>query len=230
MEPNIQTIVPTPNKVNKKRVAFIIAGVVIAVIIIAGAAVMGIAYLQKNNIISQVKDDLNKVIPAMATKKAATGAYPNTITDVLALSSDKVTLTGSSSFDGTSYCISGTSNTDKSIVFHINSSKSADGPQSGSCDTGADLPVPTVPGGLAVAFATSTDVKFIWATATYASGYVLQCSTDKNFTSPTVINSAETSGTCDKLKPNTAYYSRAKSINKTGESAWSLVLKISTNN
>lgn len=228
MEPNIQTTTPTTRKSYKKHILVIVIGIVV-IALIAVAVVVGIPVLQKNGVISQVKDDLNKVVPVMAAKKTATGAYPNTITDVLALSTDKVALTGSSSFDGTSYCITGTSKSDKSIVYHINSAKSSDGPQSGSCETGSDLPKPVTPGDMAVAFTSSTEAKITWATATYATSYVLQCSIDNIFSSPVIVNATDTFGTCDKLKSNTTYYSRVKAINKTGESAWSLVLTIKTN-
>lgn len=215
------------NKSKKINMRLMAVGVVVLIAVVL-AIIAGLYYWQKNTVIATVKDELKKVVPAMESEKSKTGAYPITIANILAASSDKVKLTGSSSFDGTSYCITGKSTSDESIIFHINSAKVNDGPQTGSCETGSDIPAPSAPGGIAVDFASSSEIKVSWNAAIYATGYTLQCSTDSGFKDPISVETSDTTGTCGNLKSNTVYYYRVKATNNVGDSAWPVPSNIST--
>jgi len=224
-----QTTSTLTNKISKRTVKLALIGLVsLAIIVIAIFAVL--YFVQKSNAINVVKEDLNKAVASMESKKLQTGAYPSTISDVLSAASGNVTLTGSSSFDGTSFCITGINSSDKSAEFYVDSSKREAGPISGSCDNRSDLPAPAAPGGLATVFSVSTDIKLSWNATTYATEYTVQCSADSNFTTPVTVKVNENSATCEKLKPNTGYFCRDKASNKAGDGNWSAVLKTSTLN
>ena len=217
------------NDKNKRVHNLKVAGIsLLAVIVIMAAVVGGLYLLGKNLAISQVKDELNKAVSVMASKYNETGAYPASVTNIIASSSDRVTLNGSSSFDGITYCISGISSSDKSVVFHVDSTKVSQGPQPGTCETRSDLPVPPAPGGLAVAFANSDGVKVTWNATLYANSYKMQCSTDSSFSNPITIDVKDNTGMCEKLKTNTTYYCRVKATNSVGDSVWSATLETST--
>jgi type II secretory pathway pseudopilin PulG len=214
----------------RRNLSVAIIGVVL-VAIISVVTIIGLSFWQKNTITSQVKNDLNKVVSAMATKKSSTGAYPNTIADVLNLSGENVELSGGSSFDGTTYCIAGTSKSDKSIVFHVDSTNTNKGPLVGTCTTGSDISTPLAPGNIAVAFASSSEIKLTWDASLYATNYKLQCAIDSQFT--TVASSTDVTnaaGLCNNLKSNMAYYCRVKAVNKKGSSDWSTAVRMSTLN
>lgn len=230
MPPNISpTLSPIAPK--KKWIRIIVIGIVslLVIAIVITAIIVGFNLWHQNSTTSQVKDELNKAVSAMESKRNETGAYPASITDTIASSNDKVTLNGSSSFDGTAYCITGTSSSDKLVVFHVDSTKAPQGPQSGTCETRSDLPAPSAPGGLAVAFANSNGVKVTWDAALYANSYTMQCSTDSSFSNPITTNVTDNAGMCEKLKSETTYYCRVKATNKTGDGNWSVVLKTKTN-
>lgn len=223
-------ITPTPtSKISKRTVKLALIGLVSLAIVVA-AIFAALYFIQKSNNINVVKEDLNKAVASMESKKQQTGAYPSTISDVLSAARENVKLTGSSSFDGTSFCLTGINNSDKSAEFYVDSSKRDAGPISGSCDNRSDLPAPAAPGGLATVFAVSNDIKLSWNTTTYATEYTVQCSADSNFTTPVTVKVNESSATCEKLKPNTTYYCRVKAANKSGDGNWSAVLKTSTLN
>jgi hypothetical protein len=224
MPPNF----PATSKNKPRRTLMIVVISIVIVIVITIAVVAGFYFWQKNTIIAQVKDELNKIVPAMESKRSETGAYPAVVTDVLASSNSNVKLSGGSSFDGTTYCVTGISTTDRLIIFHIDSAKSAQGPLAGSCETGANIPVPSIPGGLAIAFASSVAIKVTWNSSPHAINYTLQCSTDSNFSNPIATKVTDTTGTCENLKPNTTYYYRVKATNNTGDSAWSSLQRMKT--
>ena len=206
-----------------------VAGISLLIVIVTMAAVVGGLYWWgKYSTVSQVKDELKKAVLVMESKYNETGAYPASATDTIASSNNKVVLNGSSSFDGTTYCISGISSSDKSVAFHVDSTKASQGPQSGTCETRSDLPVPPAPGGLAVAFANSDGVKVTWNATLYAKSYNMQCSTDSSFSNPITIDATDNSGMCEKLKTKTTYYCRVKATNSVGDSAWSATLQTST--
>ena len=227
MSPNLSPIIPTSPK--KKWLRIIAIGIIglLVVTLLVIAIMAGLNLWHQNTTNSQVKDELNKVAIAMESKRKETGAYPATISDIITISSN-VKLSDGSSFDGTTYCITGTSTSNKSIVFHIDSTKSTQGPLAGSCETGANIPDPSVPGGLAVAFASSVSIKVAWNSSPRAINYTLQCSTDSNFSNSIATKVTDTAGTCENLKPNTTYYYRVKATNNTGDSAWSSSQRMKT--
>jgi len=221
-------ITSTPTKKITKRTIKLAAIGLVTLALIVAAVIAGMYFIQKSIAAANVKDELNKIIPVLESKRQQTGAYPSTISDVLSTADSKVKLTGSTSFDGTSYCVTGINVSDKTAEFYIDSTKKDQGPVSGSCENRADLPVPLAVGGLAIAFSTSTDVKLTWNATSYATSYTLQCSDNSNFTTPVTVTVNENSGTCEKLKPNTSYFCRVKATNKVGDGSWSAVLKINT--
>jgi len=198
------------------------------VIVTMAAVVGGLYWWGKYHTVSQVKDELKKAASVMTSKQNETGAYPASVMDAIASSNEGVVLSGGSSFDGTTYCISGISSSDKSIVFHVDSTKASQDPQSGTCETRSDLPVPPAPGGLAVAFANSDGVKVTWNATLYANSYEMQCSADSSFSNPITIDVTDNTGMCEKLKTKTTYYCRVKAINSVGDSAWSVTLETNT--
>lgn len=212
---------------NNKPVIIKVILCVAAVIIIASAVLVGLVYHKKSIIAAQIKDSLDTVAASMQTSYDNGGAYPATITDILESSNGDVKLEGSSSFDGTSYCITGSSLSDDSIVFYIDSTNKT--PQKGSCSSGSNTPAPSTPGGVAVGFTNGNSISITWESAVYASSYTLECSTDSQFkTIDSTIESTNTTASCSKLKPNTAYYGRVKATNKTSESAWSTIIQVNT--
>lgn len=225
---NMPPNAPSNNKNKRMRTLAVVGVSLLVITVVVAAVVVGLYLFEKNLAISQVKDELNKAVSTMASKHDETGAYPASITDIIASSNDRVVLKGSSSFDGTTYCISGTSSSDKSAVFHVDSTKTSQGPQSGTCETRSDLPVPSAPGGLSVAFANSNEVNVTWSAALYADSYTMQCSTDRNFSNPIIANATDNAGMCEKLESKTMYYCRVKAINAVGNSAWSETLEVST--
>jgi Tfp pilus assembly protein PilE len=209
-----------------KHIIMTIIVAVVTVIIIASVVVVGLYFWHKNTLISQVKNDLNKVALVMESNHTKTGAYPASIPDINTKNSK---LSGGSSFDGTTYCVSGVSSTDKTIIFHINST-SPNSPQSGNCVTGSDIPIPSMPGNLAVAFATTSNIKLTWNTTPYAANYTLQCATDDQFISSVSVKVTTTYGLCNKLQSGIIYYCRVMATNKKGNSDWSEIVRISTFN
>jgi hypothetical protein len=201
---------------------------ILAVTVIVVAVVGGLYLYGKNLIIIEVKDELNKAVSTMASQYDATGAYSASIINNIASSSNKVVLKGSGSFDGTTYCISGTSTSDKSVVFYVDSTKASQGPQPGTCEARPDLPAPSAPGGLSTAFANPDGVNVTWEPALYATTYTMQCSIDESFSKPITASVTDNVGMCENLQSTTVYYCRVKATNMTGDSVWSKVLKTST--
>jgi len=204
---------------NEKVIAAIIA--VVTVVVVATVVVAVLYFWHKNDLTTQVKNDLNKVVASMESNHSKLGAYPSVIPTI----NDKnVQLSGDISFDGTSYCINGISKSDKSISFYIESKYSSI-IKSGTCTTGSDIPAPSIPGGLATAFITISSVNLIWDSTPYATSYTMQCSTDNQFKSNiTSIKTTIAAGVCKKLQANTTYYCRVKATNKKGDSAWSTII------
>jgi hypothetical protein len=215
MPPNYPDLSPVkPKRFNK---ILLMISAVVAVVLIAILTVFLLA--SANDKAGSVKSELNKVISFMDSKHGETGGYPI----VVVSSSDKVKINGGGSFDGSSYCVTGTSVSDESIVFHVDSAK---GLQGGSCAEASAAP--SVPGGLAVTFVTTEEINITWAASLYSKSYVLECSTSDKFTDPITVDATEESGTCANLKSGKLYYYRVKAINQIGNSDWSAVQKIST--
>lgn len=200
----------------------------VAVVAVASIVILGLYFIQKYVVTNQVKDELNKISASIDSSRNQLGIYPATINNMIISSSDKVIISGGGSFDGVSYCVTGQSTTDKSLVFHFDSIKRSEGILSGSCESGDDIPAPSVPGGLAIAYTSPTDIKATWNTSPYAAGYTLQCSIDDKFLEQKSIKSTDTNAVCDNLQSATVYYIRVKATNKSGDSYWTPVQQIST--
>jgi hypothetical protein len=212
----------------KNRKALLIIGAVVAVLIIVLSVFFGLYFVKQNTNASILKEELKKVVSVMQDEKNKTGGYPATIDGLMPIT-DEVKLTGGGSFDGVSYCVAATSVSDDSIVFHVDSTKSANDILNGDCKSGSGVSVSAAPSGMAVAFASFDTMKLTWNKTYYASSYTLQCSVSKEFDNPITVDSAINEGVCTGLKPATRYYYRVKATSSAGASDWSIVSNYKTN-
>lgn len=220
MPPTFPSSIQNKSK-NYKKVLIIVV-VVLAVVTVAALTVIFLSSLNSKS--SQVKKELERIVSFMDSKRQETGGYPVSITSL----DGNVKITGGGSFDGTSYCVSGVNKSDASVAYFVDSSASTRNPQKGSCAESSSLTIPSIPGGLAVAFVTSKEIKVSWMTSPRAKEYVLECSLNKDFSDNLSISTSDTFGICSDLKPHKLYYYRVKSTNQVGDSDWSAVQKIST--
>ena len=220
MSTNLQPTNNNKPKIKLKTILIILS----MFIIIVALAVTGIYLWQKYTNTEQVKSELKTIATTMDKSRQQGNGYPNTIP----ANNNKAVFSGGSSSDGTIYCISATSTKDKSIVYHIDSTKAAEGPLVGSCETNADSSAPSTPGGLAFTTATSSELNVRWDSAPHATSYGLQCSTDEKFSNPTTVKATNTTGKFEKLKSSTRYFCRVKATNSIGDSAWSSLITMDT--
>ncbi len=227
MDPYTHQIIQKPHNHRKLIIILISFGVVL---VLAAGAVFALYTINHQKLINQVKSELSKVPSILDNAKKESGGYPSTISPTLLPSSSQVSLTGQGSFDGVSYCVTGTSKTDKSIVYHIDSASSSGVATVGSCSDAVDLPAPAVPAGLAIGSVGSDQIDATWTKALYASSYVLECSQNSNFDAPVIDKTfQDASGACQGLKSSTKYYMRVKSGNSSKGSKWSEAVTATTN-
>lgn len=214
-------------KKRKPGIKFIVF-LALGVLIIAAVTVGVLYQLNKQNLIKQVISGLEQVPALMEKAKSDTGGgYPSTITAELLPKSDDVDFVGQGSFDGTTYCVTGTSKKNKSIEYHISASLKQ--PEEGSCQSAASLPAPNIPGNLAIQVVGTRQASFSWAETTYATSYTLECASDTEFTVQKHTKVLTTnSGMCEELATNTKYYARVQATNKSGSSNWSQILEFKT--
>ncbi len=210
----------------QKRTVIAITVSILTVAVVAFLVVIALSAWYKNSLASEVKLDLQNIADVMEKSRVGGNGYlveiPNNH------NTEKVSTSGSSSFDGKSYCVTGVSKNDKSIVFHIGSNKSAKTPQSGSCIDDSKNVNPIVPASVAATAGVDT-ISVTWLPSLYATGYTLQCATDIQFSKNlSTKNNTTAKSSCDKLQPNTEYFYRVRSTNPSGQSVWSLAGKLST--
>jgi uncharacterized protein (TIGR02145 family)/prepilin-type N-terminal cleavage/methylation domain-containing protein len=203
--------------------------IVIAVIgILAGIGVVGYGSWKKTANSNQVKSDLVGAAAAMESAKNFGTGYPGSIPSTFSSSSGvSLALTNTST---TSYCIDGSSTTDASIHYYIDSQTSTNGAQSGTC--AARTYVPTgIPTGLAASSTTDTQTSLTWTPAdSYATSYNLQCALDHAFTSGVVstVTSGSPPYTLSGLTAQTVYYCEVNASNAAGTSGWSNQTMVAT--
>ena len=196
----------------------------IAVIVIAFAATAVIYFIGYSSTVSHIKKNLTQVGAAFETAKSKTSAYPADIPSTVSTTSDKVALSGGGSFDGVSYCVTGTATyVNKPISFHIDSASHE--PRANSCIDSTDM-APSVPLELTILNIDPASITLSWSASVGARAYTIQCATDDQFKN-NVVDARVTSspsGTCNNLKSGSSYYVHVKALNSTTESKWSSVI------
>lgn len=213
---------------NKKRNLIIVAISAVVVMCIALLSIWILSFFGQNSRVDAVKSQLDTAYDSMERKKQLNGAYPSSLADVLVSSNSDIKISGSTSFDGSAYCIDAKDSKDESITFHIDQSVKSGEYKSGMCQANESDSKPTTPGGLAVAYTSANSIKINWRPAMYAKSYVLQCSTDNKFAINTELKTDDTNAVCDGLKKNTKYYYKVMAVGESGNSDWSSVGSIST--
>ncbi len=227
MDPYNHQIIPKPR--NHKKLIVIIVSIVVFLVMASGV-VLALYLINHQKLIDEVKTELSKVPSVMDNAKKTNGGYPATISSTLLPSTSQVSLTGQGSFDGVSYCVTGISKVDKSIVYHIDSSSTSGIATVGSCAGAADLPQPAVPAELAIGSVGADQIDATWASSLYASSYVLECSPNADFSGPLTDKTvSRTVGACQGLKSSTLYYVRVKAGNSSKGSKWSSPITAKTN-
>lgn len=204
--------------------------VIIAILAVSIAAIITVFVLNrmqyaqsvdavKNTLISQ-----NKIMQASVKE----GVYAATVPSQI-VSTKEVEITPTVSADGKSYCISGKSLKNETIVFSIGSHTPADAPKEGDCTSRDNATVPTKPALPSVGSVTAESIHLIWDASAFAASYNLRCSTSKNFTENVVTSESKTnSGAVSKLKNGSVYFCAVQAVNDTGVSIWSDTVTVQT--
>lgn len=215
---------PAKRRLSLKLIMIIVAGV----IVLTGVTVAVLYFWNRQALVNEVISGLKQVPELMEKAKTdSQGGYPATITSSHLPPSEKVDYVGIGSFDGTVYCVTGTSKEDSSIVYHINSASKE--PQPESCLAAANVSAPPAPGNLAIQSVGPNQINVGWSPAAYASSYTLECATDPDFReSATNKNFSTTSGVCEGLKAQTDYYVRVRGNSTAEGGEWSMTVNATT--
>jgi hypothetical protein len=221
-QPVTMPIIETPSK--KKR-NLIIVGIVFVIII----ALVAIFLVRRFTIIAEVSGVLDTVPAAMTAASDASGnGFPVTLPSQGIRKDANVTLKGGGTFDGTVYCVTGTSTMDPTVVYHIDSSSQK--AASGACKPVAVVSLPASAPVLALSVIGATQIGVTWPKIDNAASYSLQCATDQGFTqNVTQVTSANTVQDCNNLKSGLGYYARVRANNSAGAGPWSPALTLKTN-
>ena len=148
-------------------------------------------------------------------------AYSATLPEAIK-STNKVHITAAVAFDGASYCISGRSLEDQSIIYSISSQVASAVPKVGDCQSEVDTYIPSKPASPSVGSVGADTINLTWNSVSYARTYNARCATDELFTKDLVVvttnkNFVSVSG----LMGGTMYYCGIQAANKIGASQWS---------
>lgn len=217
-----QPTINSPKKRITKRALFIWIG---SFVLLVGAVILTVYIIHRVQTIDVVQSALKKSASVMDKANGENG-YPQTLPAGATTNKD-VLIKGGGSFDGTSYCIVGTSNNDKSIVFHINSGDKQ--PQGGVCLLTSVTTKPGSVTGIDTTVISAGQLGYTWNSVNGGLSYTLQCATDKDFNN-VVSSSMKTSTTrdCNNLKDGTNYFVRIRANNAAGAGPWSSVLNATT--
>ena len=199
----------------------------IAVIVIAAIAVLVIVNVKHTQLVDGVKNTLISQNDIMKNS-AKDGTYRATLPAEVT-STEKVKVAGTVSFDGTTYCLTGTSLSDEKIVYNIGSHSVDNKPTGGDCLSLSSTIVPTTPSVPSIGSVGTDDINLNWLTATYAESYKVRCATDQAFTKD--VATAETKSTSvsvGKLRGGTGYYCAVQAVNERGASQWSAAVTTTT--
>jgi prepilin-type N-terminal cleavage/methylation domain-containing protein len=211
--------------VRRHQAGFTIVELIVVISIVAVLAaigVLGYGAWRDSLVVSAVKSDLQAAVSAMEDAGSFDeDGYPEDVGSVFT-PSDGVQVSGGSS-DGETFCIDGTSTSNPSITYYIDSESSETGPQEGTCAT-RPIP-PAMPSGLTVATKSYEQINLSWSPAVGALSYNLQCATNTIFSSGLQeTNVTGTTGSVTGLSPDTLYHCRIQSVNATGSSSWSTAI------
>jgi hypothetical protein len=208
---------------SKKRLITIVVSVVLVILI----ACLTAFFLRRSALIAEVSSVLDTVPAAMSSASDSSGnGFPVTLPSGIKKDSN-VSLSGGGAFDGTTYCVTGTSLKDHSIVYHVDSSsKKSD---QGACQSIPIIPKPTTAPILSMTVIGTTQIGLTWPLISGVASYSLQCAADTVFTQNVVqTTSANNTENCSNLKPGLLYYARVRANNSAGAGPWSSIVSLKT--
>ena len=209
-----------------KKLILIIASAVTFLLIASGSAFV-LSRINQQRLVDEVKTELGKVTSIMEKTKNSSGAYPSTIPASLLPISTEVDLVFQGSYDSMSYCVTGTSKSNKLVVYHVDSTSIT--PLAKGCVNPVDLPTPDVPAGLSLGSVGLDQLNVTWLAALKASSYIVECSPNADFSAPVIDrHTTTTTGLCEGLQSSTLYHVRVKSANSSRGSDWSVAITAKT--
>lgn len=215
--------VPPPQKHTLRNIIISL----VAVIVIAAVAVLVIINVKHTQLVDAVKNTLvtqNDVMKNSAKDGTYRATLPAEIT-----STQEVKIAGTVSFDGTTYCLTGTSLSDDKIVYNIGSHSVDNKPTEGDCLSLSSTIVPTTPSVPSIGSVGTDDINLSWLVATYAESYKVRCATDQAFTKDVATaESKTTNAAVSKLRSGTDYYCAVQAVNERGASQWSATVTAKT--
>ena len=218
---------PRPDRPSNARLSNkALIAIIIVVVALFGSAIVGLLLSRRITIIREVTQVLSLVPDAMAATAQDGVAYPQTVPKEVAVGK-RVALSGGGSFDGTSYCVTGTSTADNSIVYHIDSKEKKSA--TGACPVAQNVLAPGIVQKLQLGSVGSSSIGLSWQAVSGATGYMLQCSTDSIFSGKLVETvSVTTQGVCTNLESTTKYYIRVQARNQSAAGTWSQSISATT--
>lgn len=212
----------TPRKsISKKKIFFWIGSIVFVAVVVT----VTLFIIHRFQLTRDVHDGLKNASTVMEKLNGDNG-YPQKLTDDIT-KNEKVTFEGGGSFDGTTYCITGTNVKDASIVYHISNTDKE--PQNNACPEVAAVALPGSVLGIETTIISAGQLGFTWQPAAGGVSYTLQCATDTGFEQvASSTMKASVKRTCNELKDGTSYYVRIRANNASGAGPWSSALNFST--
>jgi prepilin-type N-terminal cleavage/methylation domain-containing protein len=207
--------------------------VVVVIGILATVTIVSYGAWRQTATINQMKSDLSTVASTMENYKTFNNAYQitaiNNTTFTNFTPSPGDTLTGGST-DGINFCIDATNMQYTTLHWYIDNLGNT--PTSGTCSARTNVPIPTLPSGIAVTTASDKSITLGWtSTSSYTVTYGLLCSLDPSFINGDVsanVAYPATSGTVNGLTSNTGYYCEFNATDGAGTSAWSSYVPTAT--
>jgi len=211
------------------RSAFTIVELIVVITVIAilaGITLVSYGAWRTSVSTSSVKSDLAQAASTMESARSFDTGYPLTIPSSFT-ASNGLTITLSNTSTTKAFCIDGTSASNSSIQYYIDTSIQAGGAQSGTCTGRTGLVIPSQVAN--VAFTTSSSqITVTWTlpTPNNATQYIVQCSQDPAFVNgllESTVSGTATTTTMPTVNAGTSYYCRVKGGNANGQGSWSSV-------
>lgn len=211
----------TPKKsFSKKKLLFWGGSVVFVALIITATLYI----IHRFQVIGEVQDGLKSASTVMEKQNGDNG-YPQKLSGDIT-NNENVTFEGGGSFDGTTYCITGTSKKDTSIVYHMSNTDKKS--QDNACPAVAAVALPGGVSGVERTIVSAGQLGFTWQPAAGGVSYTLQCATDQSFENISSSSmKASLTRTCNDLKDGTTYFVRVRANNSSGAGPWSDTLSFS---
>jgi len=211
------------------RSAFTIVELIVVITVIAilaGITLVSYGAWRTSVSTSSVKSDLAQAASTMESARSFDTGYPLTIPSSFT-ASNGLTITLSSASTAKIFCIDGTSASNSSIQYYIDTTIQAGGAQSGTCAGRTGVVLPSLVTN--VAFTTSSSqISVTWTlpTPNNATQYIVQCSQDPAFVNgllESTVSGTATTATMPTVNAGTSYYCRVKGGNTNGQGSWSSV-------